>query len=64
MTFLNMVQNTVMKMENQSVDYVYRLFCGKVITLDKKVTSAELIHTKRVVPHGEIENKHNNKDNK
>lgn len=48
-------------MENQSVAYVYRLFCGKIITLDKKISSAELIHTKKVVPHGESEiiRKHN-----
>jgi len=51
-------------MKDQSVAYVYRLFCGKVITLDKKVSSAELIYTKKVDPNGESKIVKCNKDSK
>ena len=49
------MQNTVVKMEDQSVVYVYRLFNGRVITLDKLISSAELLRIEKVVSHGESE---------
>ena len=42
-------------MEDQSVVYVYRLFNGRVITLDKLISSAELLRIEKVVSHGESE---------